>query len=317
MAAVKEVTKVITPPSSPFAELLRRSRFATFDPSIRQSYYTPPEHAHRGDWGLKRPLSLRRRNAFVSIPAPFDSRAQYIEWSNAEKEVRFMRRFEEMEVSPTLKMNVMGSTVWSPWEQTLGTKNLNNWVLDSEFGFPEEGVEAEEMAEQRIQRTEEAQNEKLDENLTGMGQKGPGQYGSRRQIIEESAKVNLVPNIFAMSPKEFDRYIRKIRELRPQFREYVMRVWAEEKRKAEEKQAQAQSQNPSPPYHSGPQPENRKDPPNLLEAAQDRWIGRHIKFLEHHTASTFADPNSTAIEQRPHQVAGLLYARLSPLHSRL
>ncbi|KAG7092949.1 hypothetical protein E1B28_009251 [Marasmius oreades] len=319
MTAARAVKKV-TPPSSPFAELLRRSRFATFDPSIRQSYYTPPDHASRGDWGLKRPLSLRRRNAFISIPAPFDSRAQYIEWSNAENEVRFIRRFEEMQVSPTLKMDAMGSMAKSNWEQTLGTKNSSKWVMDSEFAFHEEGVEVEEMAEERRLRTEEAQNEKFDENLTGLGREGPGRYGSRRRLVEESAKVNLTPNIYAMSPKEFDRYVRKLRELRPKFNEYIRQAWEEEKVRAEEREQRTQSQSTgqsSTARNGGLLAIDSERSPDLLSVAQTRQHRHHVRFLEQHTASTFADPNSTAIEQRPHQVAGLLYARLSPLHSQL
>ncbi|KAL0067080.1 hypothetical protein AAF712_005867 [Marasmius tenuissimus] len=313
----KTVEKTVTPPSSPFGELLRRSRFATFDPSIRQTYYTPPEAAHRGDWGLKRPLSLRRKNAFISIPAPFDSRAQYIEWSNAENEVRFIRRFEEMEVSPKLRMNVSGGNAKTSWEQTLGTKNSTNWVIDSEFAFREEGVEVEEVlaagdrkAQERLERREEEQKkEEVDENLTAFGLRGPGQYGMRRKILEESAKVNLTPNIYAMSPKEFSRYVRKLRELRPQFQEYVKQAVEEDKAK----RAERQRHQPATKYHT---PES-SDSADLLSVAQNRWHQHHVRFLEHHTASSFADPQSTAIEQRPHQVGGLLYARLSPLHSHL
>ena len=47
-----------------FPELLRRSRFASFDPTIRQSYGTPPSRLHRGNWGLKRPIAQSKRSAF-------------------------------------------------------------------------------------------------------------------------------------------------------------------------------------------------------------------------------------------------------------
>src|SRR6266508_3082237 len=39
-------------PSSPFIDLLRRSKFATFDPTIRRVYSAPP-YAERGNYGLK------------------------------------------------------------------------------------------------------------------------------------------------------------------------------------------------------------------------------------------------------------------------
>ena len=47
------VTKVASPGT--FPELLRRSRFASFDPTIRQSYGTPPSRLHRGNGVLNVP----------------------------------------------------------------------------------------------------------------------------------------------------------------------------------------------------------------------------------------------------------------------
>ncbi|KAL0563162.1 hypothetical protein V5O48_018913 [Marasmius crinis-equi] len=323
---VKKSAKTIDP-SSPFASLLRRSRFASFDPTIRQTYRTPPEAAHRGDYGLKRPLlsaRTRRKNAFIALPAPFDSRAQYIEWENAENEVRFIRRFEEMEVSPRLPTAGAGVLARqgkgkTSWEETLGAKNSTTWVVDSEFGFEEEGVEVEEMFRKRndddggvdltrLQRTEQTQKAApVDENLLAFGRRGPGAYGARRGLLEEASKVRLMPNIYAMSPREFTRYVRKLRELRPKFAEYVQKTW----------EAQQERIASDPFSRKSDAETEQEEAPDLLTAAQTRFQHHHIHFLESHTAESFADPESTAIEQRPHQVGGLLYARLSPLHSEL
>ncbi|EEB91967.1 hypothetical protein MPER_09593, partial [Moniliophthora perniciosa FA553] len=310
--ASSAVTKVVKtpPPTSPFAELLRRSRFASFDPNIRQTYSTPPDAARRGEWGLKRPLAIKRRNSFIAVPAPFDSRAYYVDWSNAESEVRFVRRFEELEASPQCKVS-------TPWHATLGSKNSANWLVDSEFSLPEEGPEVEEInnpvaehAEEKNKMKEAIQDGSIPVSLEGFGVKGPGNYGARRPPLEW--KQHLVPNIYAMSPKAFEKYLRKLRELRPQFEKYVKDVWEQEqKARAERRSRQQQSQESSAEHTiiSGP--------PDLLTSAQHHEKEYHRRFLQHHTASQLSDPDSKAIEQRPHQTAGLMYARLSALHSHL
>jgi len=117
----------IHPPASPFALLLRRSRFASYDPAIRQTYSAPPASAHRGQWGLKRPIALRRRNAFISL-TNFETRAQQTEWNNAESQVRFIRRFEEM---GTLPVAVVGT----PWYKALGkARTRMSFFVISFFG---------------------------------------------------------------------------------------------------------------------------------------------------------------------------------------
>ncbi|RDB22258.1 hypothetical protein Hypma_010665 [Hypsizygus marmoreus] len=198
-ASAEAAKKLITihPPASPFAELLRRSRFASYDPAIRQTYSSPPAHAHRGDWGLKRPISLRRKNAFISLTS-FEHPAQFIEWNHAENQVRFIRRIEEMGVKPET-MSATG------WYKGLG-KAKTEWLLDSEF-CPGEGHET------GIQRPAE------NVNLATLGQRGPGAYGAQRESIAPESYVT--PNVDAMSRKEFAQYLRKLRELRPAFQAHL------------------------------------------------------------------------------------------------
>ncbi|THV03930.1 hypothetical protein K435DRAFT_633982, partial [Dendrothele bispora CBS 962.96] len=285
-AGVKSVVTV-HPPSSPFAELLRRSRFASFDPQIRQTYYSPPSYAHRGNWGLKRPLALRRRNAFITLTKPFDDPAQFVEWDNAENEVRFIRRFEELQVRPVIRKN-------TPWHRYLGTKNENNWLIDSEFCERHEGPETEEEMNIDTKAASEAEQKRIAEfaknnvprNMAGLGKSGGGSYGRRGSIFSEKTKVGVMPNVNAMSPKEFERYLKKLRDLRPKFKEYL------EKRTG------------------------IKDK-TTFELSQD-LVAQHFRyFLEHHTAESFADVTSGDIEQRPHVVGGLLYSHPSTVHSQL
>ncbi|KAE9398968.1 hypothetical protein BT96DRAFT_711825 [Gymnopus androsaceus JB14] len=342
-AATASVT--VHPPSSPFASLLRRSRFATFDPQIRQTYYTPPEHASRGSWGLKRPLALRRRNAFISLPAPFEDRAQFIEWNRAEDEVRFIRRFEEMQVRPLIKPK-------TPWAKTLGSKNSSQWLIDSEFCYRSEGPEAEEVGAgsnatlvqeeaQRAQRArlETQRNASISTGLESFGKAGQGNYGHRRSL---KAHNQISPNIDAMLPKEFERYVRRLRQLRPKFKDFLQQLALEDQRILEQKQWEVeQAAKEAELDHSVKlklsQSKNNStatrqislDPSKTLyEVAQscmpnpDRIPSPnyHRRFIEAHTSSQFAGAGSSAevvIEQRPHQVGGLLYNHPTNLHTQL
>jgi len=105
MAAIVKTatTAVVHPPSpSPFAALLRRSKFASYDPTIGQVYTTPDGDAHRGNWGFKRPLALRKRDKFISVQA-VDSPEQQTEWTPREPEARFIKRWEEVATEPNVR----------------------------------------------------------------------------------------------------------------------------------------------------------------------------------------------------------------------
>ncbi|KAI9510273.1 mitochondrial ribosomal protein subunit-domain-containing protein [Russula earlei] len=101
MAAIP--TFVVHPPSpSPFASLLRRSKFASYDPTIGQVYTTHDGNAHRGNWGFKRPLALRKRDKFISVEA-VDSPEQQTEWTSRESEARFIERWEKVATEPNIR----------------------------------------------------------------------------------------------------------------------------------------------------------------------------------------------------------------------
>ena len=102
MAAIAKSAVVHPPSPSPFASLLRRSKFASYDPTIGQVYTTHDGNAHRGNWGFKRPLALRKRDKFISVEA-VDSPEQQTEWSPRESEARFIKRWEEVATEPTIR----------------------------------------------------------------------------------------------------------------------------------------------------------------------------------------------------------------------
>jgi hypothetical protein len=272
-SAVAEAATAIAihPPASPFAELLRRSRFASFDPAIRQTYSTPPAYAHKGDWGLKRPIALRRRNAFINLTS-FESPAQFIEWNNAENQVRFIRRIEEMGTMPRTAGN-------TPWHKSVG-KGKTQWFMDSEF-CPGEG---------QLPKNEPVPPITLD--LKGLGTKGPKQYSAKRGPPRQShsEKAHVSPNIDAMSPKEFMRYLRTLRELRPAFQAHL---------------GELAKKNPKLANKS------------LYELAQSTEAGYHRRFLQENMSQEFAKPESLKFEQHPHPNAALLYHHPSALDTHL
>ncbi|KAJ3788240.1 hypothetical protein GGU10DRAFT_346777 [Lentinula aff. detonsa] len=320
--------------SSPFASLLRRSRFATFDSKIRQTYYTPPSHASRGSWGLKRPLALRRRNSFITLPAPFEDKAQFIEWSRAEDEVRFIRRFEEMQVRPVIQPK-------TPWAKTLGSKNSANWIIDSEFCRRYEGPEAEEegfgsnenllqvAAQEAQQARVREQQVSVSDDLADFGNAGTGNYGHRRALKSHSVKLS--PNIEAMMPDQFERYVRRLRQLRPRFKEFLRKVAADDARVLQQlKDEIAQMDSKTAKDRKLIQQrthalENTRKSflssnNTLFDIAQNPSTEYHRRFIEDYTASQFADissSNGVVIEQRPHQVGGLLYSHPTNLHTQL
>lgn len=263
VAAAQKASASMIPPASPFSELLRRSRFATYDPAIRQTYFTPQSYAHRGNWGLKRPLSHRRKNAFISI-SQFEAHQHYCDWDNAESEVRFIRRVEEMGTMPRLAVN-------TPWEKGLG-KARNDWIIDSEFAA-KEGSEQDLVAQQNT-----------------AGSRGPGGYSARRPIRKSGEQMpsHLIPNINAMTPRNFVRYLRKLRELRPAFQEHV-------KAMAEKDTDLAGA--------------------SLYKLSQNPAAGYHRKFIQAHTAREFESTESAKIEPQPHLTGGLIYSHPSALSS--
>lgn len=198
--ATQAPTKVVSIGS--FPELLRRSRFASFDPSIRQTYGTPPSHLHRGNWGLKRPIAQRKRNAFISLKN-FEEHEHYIEWNNAETQVRLIDKIEEINISPKLVPHV-------PWYTGLGPAAASNWSkMDTEFAPGETGM-PNLPTSIPLFTTE----------LEGLGLRGKGEYGMKAKNISEDGYLH--PNVRSMSSKVFKRYLKKIRSLRPEFQKFLV-----------------------------------------------------------------------------------------------
>lgn len=287
-AAAAAPKAAIRPP--PFAELFRRSKFASYDPAIRQTYQAPPANAHRGDWGLKRPISLRRKNAFISLTS-FEHHAHFTEWNHAENQVRFIRRIEEMGGRAEVK-------VGSPWFKSLGLARTEP-PFDSDFcpGEKPELVSPRRVQSQTLQseQPEEVQPETVE--LGALGKRGPGAYGTQREAGEEGeAEAEESPsdetpregfvthNVQAMSTREFKRYLRSLRAQRQAFRDFV-----EAHEEIEEK--------------------------DLYSLATHADSHSYRLFLQSQMQKQFADYNGQKIEPRPHPNGALVYARPTALET--
>ena len=238
----KGVIPKVLPPSSPFGELLRRSKFATFDPNIRQAYAAPPSYAQRGDYGLKRPIANRKTHGSIVLKN-FEEHAQYIEWDNAKEQVRWIKMIEEMNISPQLQT----SSTWASGLGPLGSSKESG--LDSDF-CPGEGPNVKRIRHELLMKLEgtpvstnaatatvaatdgsASEHSKSPLSLsesaisaeTLLPTRGKGAYGANAEFIspEEKGKMFLQPTLSAMPPPIFRRYIEKLRKMRPEFISFV------------------------------------------------------------------------------------------------
>ncbi|KAJ7481100.1 hypothetical protein B0H11DRAFT_1863438 [Mycena galericulata] len=272
-----------TSPASPFAQLLRNSRFATYDPQIRKTYYSPKQFVERGYWGLKRPITQRKKNSFVTIKQ-WEARQHYVEWDNAEDQVRFIRRIEELDARP-------GALGDSPWSRTLGPAR-DNWLVDSEF-CPHEW-EAPAKAEVKDGAVEASPLPDIP--LSSLGNKGQGRYG--KEGLRRAPEA-VIPNIESMSPSEFRRYIAKLRALRPAFKAYIKR----EEERQEKLLAEAKAKDDKTAAVLLEDPLKNK---SLCELAQFPGAVYHRRFLAQHTAEEYKTTNK--IQPQPHRNGALMYA---------
>lgn len=103
---------------STFGSLLKHSKFSSFDPRISQVYTTHGGDAHRGHWGFKRPLPLRRRGAYVTVKY-IDTLEYQTEWNSAEPQALWVKNWDELKISPQ-----------KPW---LGEDVADEHIIDSDY----------------------------------------------------------------------------------------------------------------------------------------------------------------------------------------
>ncbi|EPS96854.1 hypothetical protein FOMPIDRAFT_1062104 [Fomitopsis schrenkii] len=249
---------------SHFANLLRQSRFASFDPAIGNVYASYGGHAHRGNWGLKRPLPLRRRKGNVRVQA-IDSIAQQTEWTPAERQARWIQMWEEVGVTP--------KTSDGSWMDKLGTTGLYRWEVDSEFA-------PAPMPASRPQKTGEAAEKTRLSPETELTKEA-------KEKGEDENSSEAIPNIYSMTEREFERYLEKLREMRPAFLKYL-----EEKSKPDEQG-------------------------RLWQRRRSVEGDDYRRFLMAQAGQEYRSHDSRIIEQKPQRYGGLVYSPQSLLQSKL
>ncbi|KLO19139.1 hypothetical protein SCHPADRAFT_935469 [Schizopora paradoxa] len=182
---------------STFATLLRRSKFASYDPQIGQVYATHGGYAHRGDYGLKRPLSLRRRDARITVKN-IDSRHQQTEWRSAYLDAKFMKKQEETGCSVTLHDPIFHGR-GSSWASNLGPSSgdLGPWHVYSEYAL---GPSKEGKAAEEVRGEEEA------------------------RLAVETAGLQVMPNLRSMTESQFNSYAKKTRKLYSEHQNHIQQL---------------------------------------------------------------------------------------------
>lgn len=275
---------------STFATLLRRSKFASYDPAILQVYTAPPAHAHRGDFGFKRPMPrLARKRASHVIITNADTREYQTEWANAESQSKFVRRMDE---------------TGAKWETMNGSWHMKtihaDWITDSEFDNSPRDYESSlfrppsfnSMPPQEfnhyVERTRELQpafRQYLEQQRIRRNAEKEEQH-ARSQATHKAnyeKKYGTTPASYTERPKHYELETQPVNLY-----------------------ASAQI----PPLASGNDRSSK--------ARERAWaLTAHRNFLAEHTKKNLLQSSTTTIAPLPHKHAGLSYHHPSALQSVL
>ncbi|KAI0345100.1 hypothetical protein BDW22DRAFT_1353970 [Trametopsis cervina] len=261
-------------PASPFAALLRRSKFSSLDTSIAQVYTSSGGDLSRGNWGLKRPLPQRRKGAYITVRA-VDSKEQQTEWDHAEQQGRWIQMWDEVGITPKIH--------GGPWITRLGTKaNATEDPFDSEYARKVEVEEHDEAFEAPPREAEEIE-------LTPEEQAQAEEQRVLLRMLEPGPGASM-PNVHAMSESEFEKYLEKVRAMRPTFEKYRSMVAKSDRREQQE---------------------------TFWQDIPDDHGNMFKTFLAKNAENEVTSSSSRVIEQQPQQSAALTYTRSSLLQSQL
>jgi hypothetical protein len=213
---------VASAPSGSFAAILRRSNWASFDPAIQQVYTTHGGHAHRGDWGFKRPLPLKKRGVCVTVDA-VDSPSQQTEWNPADRQAKWLKMATESKSSVHARDNTRSA-------RSVDEIQFQDyrWRPDSDAVRP---VTAEGGPIDPFTHTyDTAKARNSNNNVVGSGLPSVSsedlpsyirQSQSKGVGIAQHAPVRAAPLVESMSARRFAKYERELREKRPEFLRFL------------------------------------------------------------------------------------------------
>jgi len=293
-----------------FGELLRRSRFASYDSAIPQAYCAPQAHARRGDYGLKRARPLRYKDSAITV-SHVDHRAQFTNWNNASPLVRFVSRFQELNMTPR-------TIPTGPWDQSLGDAKLH-WLIDSEFApnHHSKPFNSKSASNSESLDTKVASNPELLKQLAsnthskprdGLGRLGAGAYGAKRPPPQQSSYTPNPAqlNITSLSPRKLGAYLAKLPALSASYRDYLR----------DEQKVPHSSEEEDSVLYIVSQPQY--SPQKLHRSFLAKHFSATSPPISTHKSKKITTPTvsvSQNIERQPHRTGGLVYAHFSPLET--
>ncbi|KAG8834039.1 hypothetical protein FRC17_009677 [Serendipita sp. 399] len=254
--------------SSSFATLLKQSKFASYSPAIAQVYTTYGGHAFRGDWGVKRPLSVRKSGRALLIQS-IDSPQQQTEFRSGEPESKMVKRWNETGVHVGLAEEGEDNRSWS-----LHYTSRRRSLLEIDSEFSTHNAEPDPLA---------------------------GPAGQNLALgVRTPPSTEATPNIYTMSQREFNKYLEKMRKLRPAFRKYIQEKEATFLRR--ENQGERQARKQLGLFYMRKRSGNN-------DMADD--------FINEMAYQLHGDPNSQALEPYPHRNGGLFYPHHTDFQTNL
>jgi hypothetical protein len=176
---------------STFAVLLRTSKFASYDPQISQIYTSYDGHAHRGNWGLKRPVSQKRKSGDFIVVKSIDSKEQQTEWYRAEQEARWLKVVSELGKSIDVR------TETSSWYNYLG-ESLR-MTYDSDYNL----------------------NPNIHSRYGPNVDKNDCESHNWNSTDKNRFRSSHIPNATAMNKKEFRHFLAELHRSRPRLKSLV------------------------------------------------------------------------------------------------
>lgn len=175
--------------SNSYSALLRRSKLASYSPSIEQVYSTHGGQAARSNFGLKRPLpsASTKKAPFVRVTA-LDTSSRRTEFRKATREATFVKKWGELNVGISQTHASTAADLYDGGRPS---------AQQSSSSSPFDTIELQS----RFVRGD-----------------GPGTIKS-----VDRAELNIVraPNVFAMAEDEFERFLDQLAERREEFREFA------------------------------------------------------------------------------------------------
>ncbi|BGP46287.1 hypothetical protein JCM10450v2_002129 [Rhodotorula kratochvilovae] len=170
-------------PSSSYSALLRRSKLAAFNPSIDQVYTTTPANLARANFGLKRPLPQASTTA-----SPF---VRLFDLDSREGRTSFRKATRETLYTKKWQETGVGLHSDAYTARTSGGNGTLNRSWD------------------RL----EVQSRFVDANRPG----------AVRDVTATAQTAPRMPNFFAMSERDFERFLADLGDRRHEFRAFVHR----------------------------------------------------------------------------------------------